>query len=115
MRCPSASILSSSEYSTAASGNAFIASAANFFHRKPLVLTVHSLKPKPSRLHRFTLGIADRVLFNSAYTMGQAAAKGYRCRGQVICTECTAAISCSSRGLNTGITTEISGRRSRSR
>jgi glycosyltransferase involved in cell wall biosynthesis len=63
---------------------AFIASLANFAHRKPLVLTVHSLKPKPSRLHRHTLAIVDRVLFNSEYTMAQAMAKEYRCRGQVI-------------------------------
>ena len=63
---------------------AFIASLVNVLHRKPLVLTVHSLKPKRSRLHRHTLAVADRVLFNSAYTMSQAAAMGYACRGQVI-------------------------------
>jgi phosphatidylinositol alpha-1,6-mannosyltransferase len=63
---------------------AFIASLANFSHRKPQVVSVHSLKPKPSRLHRQTLAAADRVLFNSEYTMAQAAANEYRCRGQVI-------------------------------
>ena len=63
---------------------AFIASLANIVTRKPLVVSVHSLKPKPNFLNRHTLSIADRVLFNSDYTMGQAAAKGYVCRGQVI-------------------------------
>jgi phosphatidylinositol alpha-1,6-mannosyltransferase len=63
---------------------AFIASLANLMHRKPLVISVHSLKPKVSRLHRHTLGIADRVLFNSDYTRRQAVEKGYACRGQVI-------------------------------
>src|SRR4051812_22005286 len=63
---------------------AFIASLPNFLYRKPLVLTVHSLKPKASRLHRYTLAKADRVLFNSQYTRSQATAKGYHCNGQVI-------------------------------
>lgn len=63
---------------------AFIASLANFAHRKPLIVSVHSLKPKASRLHRHTLAAANRVLFNSEYTMAQSTAKGYRCRGQVI-------------------------------
>jgi glycosyltransferase involved in cell wall biosynthesis len=63
---------------------AFIASIANFFHRKPLVISVHSLKPAASRLNRHTLASADRVLFNSAYTMNQAAEKGYRCLGSVV-------------------------------
>ncbi len=63
---------------------AFIASLANILTRKPLVVSIHSLKPKSNFLNGHTLSMADRVLFNSAYTMGQAAAKGYVCRGQVI-------------------------------
>lgn len=63
---------------------AFISRMANLPFGRPLVLTVHSLKPKRSRLHAYTLKRADRVLFNSAYTMAQAAEKGYRCRGQVV-------------------------------
>lgn len=63
---------------------AFVAWLANTSFHKPLVLTVHSLKPKRSRLHGFTLARADRVLFNSEYTRSEAAAKGYRCRGQVV-------------------------------
>ncbi len=63
---------------------AFMALAANLLHRRPLVVTVHSLKPKRSRLHAFTLRRADRVLFNSQYTMGQAQRSGYRCDGQVV-------------------------------
>jgi glycosyltransferase involved in cell wall biosynthesis len=63
---------------------AFMALAANFLHRRPLVVTVHSLKPKRSRLHAFTLRRADRVLFNSAYTMAQAERSRYRCDGQVV-------------------------------
>lgn len=63
---------------------AFLAMAANWA-RRPLVVSVHSLKPKASRLQRFTLGRADRVLFNSQYTMSQAREKGYfPCRGQVV-------------------------------
>jgi glycosyltransferase involved in cell wall biosynthesis len=63
---------------------AFLAIGANLLHRRPLVVTVHSLNPRPSRLHAFTLRRADRVLFNSTYTMGQARRLGYRCRGQVV-------------------------------
>ena len=63
---------------------ALLAMMANWAHR-PVVVSVHSLKPKASGLHRFTLGRADRVLFNSQYTMGQARGNGYfPCRGQVI-------------------------------
>jgi glycosyltransferase involved in cell wall biosynthesis len=63
---------------------ALIASLANVPFNRPLVVTVHSLKPKRSRLHAKTLAAADRVLFNSAYTLSQAAAKGYTCRGEVV-------------------------------
>jgi glycosyltransferase involved in cell wall biosynthesis len=63
---------------------AFIAMGANLLHRRPLLVTVHSLNPRPGRLHAFTLGRADRVLFNSRYTMSQAQRMGYRCDGRVI-------------------------------
>src|SRR5688572_667344 len=63
---------------------AIMALAANVLHRRPLVLTVHSLKPKASRLHAFTLRRADRVLFNSGYTMSQAERSGYRYDGRVV-------------------------------
>jgi glycosyltransferase involved in cell wall biosynthesis len=63
---------------------AFLAQLANR-NARPLVVSVHSVKPRASRLARFTLGRADRVLFNSQYTMRQAAEKGYsRLRGQVV-------------------------------
>jgi glycosyltransferase involved in cell wall biosynthesis len=63
---------------------AFLAMAANW-GRRPTVVSVHSLKPKASRAARFTLKRADRVLFNSRYTMSQAQEKGYfPCRGQVV-------------------------------
>jgi len=52
--------------------------------RRPVVISVHSLKPKRSRLHAWTLRRADRVLFNSNYTLGQAREKGYACRAQVV-------------------------------
>ena len=63
---------------------AFIASMANTFHRRPLVVSVHSLKPKASALHRRTLANADRVLFNSWYTLSESRRLGYRSRGEVI-------------------------------
>jgi phosphatidylinositol alpha-1,6-mannosyltransferase len=62
---------------------AFLAMGANLLHRRPLIVTVHSLNPKPNRLHAFTLRRADRVLFNSAYTMAQSQRLAYRCRGRV--------------------------------
>ncbi|MDB5319084.1 MAG: hypothetical protein JWN40_715 [Phycisphaerales bacterium] len=63
---------------------AFLARLGNRSGR-PLVVSVHSLKPKANRLARFTLGRADRVLFNSQYTMRQAEEKGYfPLRGQVV-------------------------------
>jgi glycosyltransferase involved in cell wall biosynthesis len=63
---------------------AFLARLGNRTGR-PLVVSVHSLKPRVSRLARFTLGRADRVLFNSQYTMRQAEEKGYfPLRGQVV-------------------------------
>ena len=63
---------------------AFISWLTNLDDRKPLVLTVHSLKPKRSRLHAFTLARCDRVLFNSQYTLSQAMEKRYRFKGQVV-------------------------------
>jgi glycosyltransferase involved in cell wall biosynthesis len=58
--------------------------AANWA-RRPIVISVHSLKPRASRLQRFTLVRADRVLFNSKYTITQAREKGYfPCRGEVV-------------------------------
>ncbi len=67
---------------------AFLATLANTFHRRPLVVSVHSLKPRPTPMsrwaHRLALGQADRVLFNSQYTQREAAGHAYRCRGQVI-------------------------------
>lgn len=63
---------------------AFLAMMANWAKR-PVVVSVHSLKPRASRLSRWVLGRADQVLFNSRYTMGQAKEKGYfPCRGQVV-------------------------------
>jgi glycosyltransferase involved in cell wall biosynthesis len=63
---------------------AFLARLGNRAGR-PLVVSVHSLKPKASGLARFTLGRAERVLFNSQYTMRQAEEKGYfPLRGQVV-------------------------------
>ena len=63
---------------------ALLAMAGNRAGR-PMVVSVHSLKPKASRLTRFTLGRASRVLFNSEYTLAQAREKGYfPCRGQVV-------------------------------
>jgi glycosyltransferase involved in cell wall biosynthesis len=66
---------------------AFLAMMANRakWARKPVVVSVHSLKPKASRVARWTLKRARRVLFNSQYTMGQAREKGYfPCEGQVV-------------------------------
>lgn len=63
---------------------AFVSWLANLIDRKPLILTVHSLKPQRSRLHAFTLPRCDQVLFNSQYTLSQAMAKGYRFHGQVV-------------------------------
>lgn len=63
---------------------AFLAMMANWA-RRPVVVSVHSLKPRANRLSRFTLSRADRVLFNSQYTMSQAREKGYfPCRAQVV-------------------------------
>ena len=63
---------------------AFLARLGNRAKR-PMVVSIHSLKPKASRLARYTLGHADRVLFNSQYTMSQAREKGYfPCNGQVV-------------------------------
>ena len=66
---------------------AFLAMAANRarWAKRPTVVSVHSLKPKANKVARWTLRRADRVLFNSQYTMGQAREKGYfPCNGQVI-------------------------------
>jgi glycosyltransferase involved in cell wall biosynthesis len=63
---------------------AFLARLGNRAHR-PLVVSVHSLKPRATRLARYTLARADRVLFNSQNTKSQAREKGYfPCRGQVV-------------------------------
>lgn len=62
---------------------AFLAAVANAIVRKPLVVTVHSLRPKRDRVSRLALKWADRALFNSRFTMNQAAELGYACRGQV--------------------------------
>jgi phosphatidylinositol alpha-1,6-mannosyltransferase len=63
---------------------AFLAMTANWA-RRPLVVSIHSLKPRASRLTRFILSRADRVLFNSRYTLAQAREKGYfPCRAQVV-------------------------------
>src|SRR5437763_11880459 len=63
---------------------AFLAMATNWA-RRPLVVSIHSLKPRASRLTRFILSRADRVLFNSRYTLAQARKKGYfPCRAQVV-------------------------------
>ncbi len=58
---------------------AFLAMNANRLGRP------HSLKPRASRVQRFTLRRVDCALFNSHYTMEQAKAKGYfPCPGQVM-------------------------------
>lgn len=63
---------------------ALLAMIANWAQR-PVVISVHSLKPRASRIHRWVLGRADRVLFNSQYTLTQAKEKGYfPCRAQVV-------------------------------
>jgi phosphatidylinositol alpha-1,6-mannosyltransferase len=50
-----------------------------------VVVSIHSLKPKASRLAHYTLARADRVLFNSNYTLSQAKDKGYfPCKAQVV-------------------------------
>lgn len=66
---------------------AFLAMMANRarWERKPVIVSVHSLKPQASKVARWTLKRARRVLFNSQYTTGQARAKGYfPCDGQVV-------------------------------
>jgi glycosyltransferase involved in cell wall biosynthesis len=63
---------------------ALMAEVANFFHRKPVVVTVHSLRPKRDVGSRLALKWADRALFNSRFTQQQAKELGYKCRGQVI-------------------------------
>ncbi len=63
---------------------AFIAAIANTFARKPLAITVHSLRPKPDHISRLALKWADRALFNSRFTMQQAHDLGYKSNGQVI-------------------------------
>jgi glycosyltransferase involved in cell wall biosynthesis len=66
---------------------AFLAMTANRLRRgrRPMVVSIHSLKPKASQLARYTLGRVDRVLFNSQYTLSQAGEKGYfPCNGQVV-------------------------------
>jgi glycosyltransferase involved in cell wall biosynthesis len=63
---------------------AFLAMSANRLGR-PVVVSVHSLKPRASRLQRHTLRRVDCALFNSHYTIEQAKAKGYfPCPGQVM-------------------------------
>ena len=63
---------------------AFLAMTANRA-RRPIVVSIHSLKPRASRVTRFILSRADRVLFNSRYTLAQAREKGYfPCRAQVV-------------------------------
>jgi glycosyltransferase involved in cell wall biosynthesis len=59
---------------------ALLSMLANW-RRRRVVVSVHSLRPRASRVHRFTLGRADRVLFNSRYTLSQAREKGYSPRG----------------------------------
>jgi glycosyltransferase involved in cell wall biosynthesis len=66
---------------------AFLTMTANRLRwgRRPMVVSIHSLKPEASRLARYTLARADRVLFNSQYTLSQAREKGYfPCNGQVV-------------------------------
>ena len=64
---------------------AFVAMLANVFRKKkPIITSVHSLKPKSSLLHARTLAKSDRVLFNSQFTKSQATAFGYRCKSEVV-------------------------------
>jgi phosphatidylinositol alpha-1,6-mannosyltransferase len=63
---------------------ALVASVANALHRKPLVLTVHSLPPKMNTLHRYVFRRVDRVIFNSHFTMQLAMSHGVRCRAEVV-------------------------------
>ncbi len=60
---------------------AVIAMLANIWHRLPLVMTVHRLAA--SNLQRLPIRHADHVLFNSHYTLSQAAERGCRFRGEV--------------------------------
>jgi glycosyltransferase involved in cell wall biosynthesis len=61
----------------------FIASAANTFWRRPLVLSVHSVPEELKWFHRRALGSADRVLFTSRFAMGQVERHRCRFRGEV--------------------------------
>ncbi len=58
-----------------------VAMLANVWHRRPFVLTVHRLAG--GRLQRFPIRHADYVLFNSQYTLSQAAEQGCRFQGEV--------------------------------
>lgn len=55
-----------------------IASLANCLHRRPLVLTLHRVGVPWSRVERFALARADRVLFNSQFTMHQTLRQAHR-------------------------------------
>jgi glycosyltransferase involved in cell wall biosynthesis len=61
-----------------------IALLANFPHRRPVVVTVHSPKPKLSFLARGALRQADRVLFNSEFTKATTMAQGGSCQSEVV-------------------------------
>ena len=57
---------------------------ANVVHRRPWVLTLHRVSVPCTRLERFALRRADRVLFNSHFTRRQVEEQGCPCRGEVV-------------------------------
>jgi glycosyltransferase involved in cell wall biosynthesis len=61
----------------------FIASAANVFQRRPLVVSVPSVPPRLKWFHRAGLSAADRVLFISRFGMREVERHGCRFRGEV--------------------------------
>lgn len=62
---------------------ALVAIAANVFHRRPLVVSVHSAPPNLRWFHKRVLSSADRVLFNSRFTMNEMERRGCHFDGQV--------------------------------
>ncbi len=55
---------------------------ANVIHRRPSVLTLHRVSVPLSRLEKFAIRRADRVLFNSHFTMRQTQRQMSRLAGQ---------------------------------
>lgn len=63
----------------------FLATSTRHVHRRPVVVTVHSMNAVRTRapLYRRALRSADQVLFNSRFTLQQAADAGFTCRARV--------------------------------